>query len=534
MDSKVVSKLAHELKEFISKNLSDDRSEFSQIKIFCSAHLHDVKKNGFFFGPSECIQNESDEIKNLFGFVFFDIEKNILTEENIGCFQGINDSHVQKLLEKPNLSTMFRNSAFILLKNLKHNPAKGESIKSYFFQIFERSHFFLEWGNYSLWWKIYQLNEPQHKLPKNFPFGDPVTLDRGIAKFVNENEPSNWPYKPESVQLPHRYFNSLGEVLEVKDTHVKTGFTIKKRLLVECDKFFVCGKTGISTGPDKVMILDVRSSKYREHLGGLYVANCKKYPNRKIEKLEGTWVAVHVQNTAIGHFIFEVLKPLLYISRLKKFKLLITGVSLPKHLLEFFLVESVLKDKITEIRVADSGVLYKADKTLTCFENHREIRPEDCLNLQWFGESVLKRNPLKKAFKKKIYISRRDSPESRAVLNENALIRILSKQGYEIVQLDKFSLPEKLFLIKHADQIITPAGSGALFRHLVSTDGSLRVLLTREYHWSDFILFILGGGMRNESVDLFDPEPSLGSSFINFSRNHASFWLPNTYLNIDF
>ena len=95
----------------------------------------------------------------------------------------------------------------------------------------------------------------------------------------------------------------------------------------------------------------------------------------KIKKLAGTWVAVHIQNTAISHFIFEVLKPpFLYISRLKKFKLLITGVSLPKHLLEFFLVESVLKDKITEIRVADPDIFYKADKTLACFENLREVR----------------------------------------------------------------------------------------------------------------------------------------------------------------
>ena len=103
------------------------------------------------------------------------------------------------------------------------------------------------------------------------------------------------------------------------------------------------------------MILDVRASKYSEYLGGLYVATNEKNPNRKIKKLAGDWVAVHVQNTAISHFIFEVLKPLLYISRLRKFKLLITGISLPKHLLEFFLVESVLKDKITEKKIIING-----------------------------------------------------------------------------------------------------------------------------------------------------------------------------------
>ena len=387
--------------------------------------------------------------------------------------------------------------------------------------------------NYSLWWKIYQLNETQQKLPRNFPFGDPWTMDRDTVKFVNESEASSWPYKPESVQIPQKYFNRTGECHELQDVHVKIGFSIKKRLLVECDQFFICGKTGISTGPDKVMVLDVRSSKYSEYLGRLFVATNEKNPNREIKKLAGTWVAVHVQNTAISHFIFEVLKPLLYISRLKKFKLLITGVSLPKHLLEFFLVESVLKDKITEIRVANPDIFYKADKTLACFENPREVRPEDCLNFQWYGESILRRNEVKTNFKKNIYISRRDSPGSRVVLNECALIRSLLKQGYEIVQLDKLSLPEKLFLFKNANNVITPAGSGALFRHFVSADGALRVLMSREMRWSDFILFTLGGGMRNESVDWFEAEPSLGSSLHHFARNHASFWLPDTYLNLD-
>ena len=99
----------------------------------------------------------------------------------------------------------------------------------------------------------------------------------------------------------------------------------------------------------------------------------------------------------------------------------------------------MLKDKITEIRVANPDIFYKADKTLACFENPREVRPEDCSNFQWYGESILRRNEVKTNFKKNIYISRRDSLESRVVLNECALIRSLLEQGYEIVQLDKFS-----------------------------------------------------------------------------------------------
>ena len=117
-----------------------------------------------------------------------------------------------------------------MLKSLNNNPAKVENIKSKLSQSFEQSHFFLAWENYSLWWKIYQLNETQQKLPRNFPFGDPWTMDRDTVKFVNESEASSWPYKPESVQIPQKYFNRTGECHELQDVYVKIGFSINNRL----------------------------------------------------------------------------------------------------------------------------------------------------------------------------------------------------------------------------------------------------------------------------------------------------------------
>ena len=68
----------------------------------------------------------------------------------------------------------------------------------------------------------------------------------------------------------------MGECHELQDGHVKIRFKIKKRLLVECDRFFICGKTGIPTGPDKIMIHDARTSKYSAHLGRLYVDTNQK------------------------------------------------------------------------------------------------------------------------------------------------------------------------------------------------------------------------------------------------------------------
>ena len=72
MDSKVVSKLAHELKDFISKDMSDDRSEFSQIKIFCSAHLHNVvsRKTGFFLVHPNVLRLSQMKLKTYLVLLF--------------------------------------------------------------------------------------------------------------------------------------------------------------------------------------------------------------------------------------------------------------------------------------------------------------------------------------------------------------------------------------------------------------------------------------------------------------------------------
>ena len=138
-----------------------------------------------------------------------------------------------------------------------------------------------------------------------------------------------------------------------------------------------------------------------------------------------------------------------------------------------------------------------------------------------------------KTFNEKV-ISQDEILQKPFNLNEYKLIELLGKRGYEIIQLNELSLPEKLSLFKKARKIITPAGSGALFRHMVSTDGSLRILLSAKCVWTDYVLCILGGGPRKESLDIFEPEQSLGSNQSNFLRNHASWWLPNSFFEQNF
>ena len=81
-------------------------------------------------------------------------------------------------------------------------------------------------------------------------------------------------------------------------------------------------------------------------------------------------MTVHLENNAVSHFLFEVLKKVLYAARVVKFGLLITGVKPAPHILEFFTVDSELKDRITEVKICDPDIFYKPQKSILAFEYH--------------------------------------------------------------------------------------------------------------------------------------------------------------------
>ena len=529
-----VEELAIDVKQFLSKEFSNGYSEFWDLKVYCSAYLHHIKRHAIFFGPMSLISNEVKEIKDLYGLVFCDLESNDLLAREKNIFGCMSNSQKRDLTKKDSALEFIEESEFVILKKGRSESPLIEQKISMLEKMFGKTHFFLTWGEYSVWWRVSRSKQNDRSISDGIRFGNPDTLNRDLVEFVNWNKSSYYPFQMISAFPSARFFKNSGEIEEVENTTGRTKLKIRDRLLVSYDKFLLCGASGIALTTNTVAILDINNNPYNEYLGSLYSKAILKNPNRTIRNLDGIWMAVHNQNGIISHFIFEVLKRILYVARLKKFKLLLTGEKLPKFLMDFFLVDSVLKDNILEIQVADPNTIYKADKTLVCFENEREMRPEDCLNFQWYGESVLQRNIVEKTFNEKVYISRRDSPESRSILNEYKLIELLGKRGYEIIQLNELSLPEKLSLFKKARKIITPAGSGALFRHMVSTDGSLRILLSAKCVWTDYVLCILGGGPRKESLDIFEPEQSLGSNQSNFLRNHASWWLPNSFFEQDF
>ena len=357
-----------------------------------------------------------------------------------------------------------------------------------------------------------------------------------VASNVNETE---FTYKRNTIQIPTIYYTTsekptCGRTLLIQTSGIQR---FQKRKLVRLkEKVLICGTTGLpllEEKKDAVPLCKVTTNAYENMLGVKFCTKLEEAPNRKIKIINGSWMSVHLHNNVVSHFFFEVLKKVLYAARVMKFGLLITGVKPAAHILEFFTVDSELKDRITEIKICDPDLIYKPQSAILAFEYHREFRPEDLLNFQWFGESIIARSKEEKSFGKKIYISRRDSPASRIIINENYLISKLKKSGFQILRFDQLSLVQKLTAIKNADEIVTAAGSGYLFRNLVATNNKVKVITSDTYVWNDYSICARGVGVRNEIFIIFEKEMSLASNFYNSCRNHASIQISKDFFKED-
>ena len=124
------------------------------------------------------------------------------------------------------------------------------------------------------------------------------------------------------------------------------------------------------------------------------------------------------------------------------------GVEPAYHILEFFKIESSLKDAISGVKVCNPDCMYKPEKAILHLKMSVSYRLKMLLISNGLESLYLIVISVKKLLPKKIYISRRDSPASRAIINENKLIQFLKKQDYQILRFDQLTLIEKLTAIK--------------------------------------------------------------------------------------
>ena len=531
LNKKIYLELSNEIQVFLKSNLTRSLSTFAELKIFTSAYMHIMNSFAVYIRPDSLLDTEPEEILDLWGLAFCKISHfNELFRQDINVLEGMSEKQKQEiknqLNEKKNIIDI---SAFILLDKSDQKTITFE-IESDLTQKLAKTHHRLSSEKFTLWWNLDATEKPT-KLPKNFsntPFYDPFIVNFGERNILSNIDEKQFTYNRGLIPIPTKYFKKLeqpkkGKMLVV---HVDEIDKFQKRKLVELtNKVLFCGFTGIPVleSKDNSQILcNPNDHTYQYVLAKKFCSKVEEFPTRQIIPLKGTWMAVHLENNAVSHFLFEVLKKVLYAARVVKFGLLITGVKPAPHILEFFTVDSELKDKITDIKICNPDVFYKPQKSILAFEYHREFRPEDLLNFQWFGESVISRSNDQENFGEKIYISRRDSPGSRIIINENYLTSNLKRNGFKILRFDQLSLIQKLVAIKNAKEIITGAGSGYLFRYLISTNNLVKIITSDSYVWNDFSICATGIGVRNETFIIFEKEMSLASNYYASCRNHAS------------
>ena len=239
-------------------------------------------------------------------------------------------------------------------------------------------------------------------------FCDPFQVEFDSKSVMSNIKEREFAYKRKVIQTPTCYFkdskafNGITMVNQLRD---QTNYSKRKLIFHDNKQIAICGTSGVpilyeENGKNKILC-NPNHSSYEAMLGEKLADKFRETPNRKITDLKGKWLTVHLQNNVISHFIFEVLKRVLFVARLTDFKLLFTGVKPALHILEFFTTDSALKDRIEDIEIADPNHMYRPEKVILPFEDHREISSEDAYNFQWFGESITERHRSKKIMRKK-------------------------------------------------------------------------------------------------------------------------------------
>ncbi len=123
----------------------------------------------------------------------------------------------------------------------------------------------------------------------------------------------------------------------------------------------------------------------------------------------------------------------------------------------------------------------------------------------------------------KIYISRRDSTDSRNLINEIEIENYLKRKGYKIILASKLSLCKKIEILTKARIIITPLGAGIQNVYFCKKIKAKVILIgTNRYFHQKFILQL----SYFKKIKLyFIPCEELLSYTIHFDYLHSSFYL---------
>ena len=124
LNKKIYLELCNEIQVFLQRNYIRSLSTFAELKIFTSAYMHIMNSSAIHIRPDSSLDNEPEEIIELWGLSFCEISKfKELLKKNFIFLKGISEKQKEaiknQLNEKKNVINIF---AFILLEKSDQKP----------------------------------------------------------------------------------------------------------------------------------------------------------------------------------------------------------------------------------------------------------------------------------------------------------------------------------------------------------------------------------------------------------------------------
>ena len=255
----------------------------------------------------------------------------------------------------------------------------------------------------------------------------------------------------------------------------------KEHFICKIKNGYVYSSFGFCFDNKKRLIREVMAFDYilllKHEIGGkfaFYKLRNRKSIKNNVFSLQSVW------NISFGHWIHETL-PRLFI--LKD-----TGLSdeIDTIILGYGCDKKFHNESLALLGFDNKNIVYISDETeikcdnlyLSSFPSNI-VRPPKwiCEKYNKLAEELFKKNQ-DKHFPKKVYLQRKNV-KTRRLLNEDKLINLISKYGYEIIYPEENSLEYQFCLAYNADKIISVVGSG--LSTIVCSNSTLSVLGIEPY-----------------------------------------------------
>lgn len=112
-----------------------------------------------------------------------------------------------------------------------------------------------------------------------------------------------------------------------------------------------------------------------------------------------------------------------------------------------------------EIFVADRNCLWRAERIIAAdYLSEQMSGALPRAYLDFFLPRVLPQRPRQR--RHRLYISRRQAPGGRRILNEEAVRTLLEARGFQVCLLETYSIEEQIELFYDAEMVVSPHGAG--------------------------------------------------------------------------